>query len=315
VIFTIHSRGTPLKSSLSSQNTQSPWILAARPKTLPAAISPVFVGWGIAFSLNKFPVGAAIATLICALMVQVGTNYINDVVDFRKGTDRKERLGPVRVTQAGLLSPQQVWFGGITSFVIAGIAGLYLTTIAGWEVILIGAACFAAGAGYSMGKYSLVNIGLADLFALVFFGFVAVCGTVYVMVGQVPLSAWLSGLACGVLTTNILVTNNIRDSISDRTSGRRNIAVYFGKIGGEIEYLVMLVVAYLVPVLLFWFAHTPWLIFLPWLSLPLAMSLYRQLKRTPIGRGFNLLLAGSARLVLVYSVLLAFGFLLSRLWI
>lgn len=290
-----------------------PWILAARPKTLPAAISPVLVGSAIAFTCGRFRFLPALAAVFTAVMIQVGTNYFNDVIDYLKGTDAGVRLGPTRVTQAGLLTSRQVWFGGIASFVAAALAGIYLAAYRGWEVLIIGVACFLAGILYSVGPYSLVNTGLADLFVLIFFGLVAVGGTVYVLCGSLPVSAWLGGVACGVLVTAILVVNNIRDASSDRLAGRKNIPALWGKRAGEIEFFTLVSIAYLVPVLLWIFGQVGWPVLVVYLSLPTAITLCHDLVHTPVSPAFNLILARTARLVLFFSLLLSFSFIASKL--
>lgn len=211
-------------------------MLASRPKTLPAAISPVLVGWGIAIGIEGFQLLPALAALLCAVLIQIGTNLVNDVVDYQKGADTSERLGPVRVTHTGLLTPRQVWRGVFITFGLAALVGLYLVFDAGWPVLVIGGASILAGFLYTVGPYSLTNIGLGDLFVMLFFGFVAVCGTVFVVAGSGPLSAWLSALGVGALVTNILVVNNTRDMETDRQTGRKNIPVLFGRKGGKIEF-------------------------------------------------------------------------------
>lgn len=303
-----------MKQNRTLKNVLHPWILAARPKTLPAAISPVLIGIGISIFFGRFHLGAVLAALTCAIFIQIATNYINDVVDFTKGHDQSDRLGHLRVTQAGLLSPKQVWVGGITAFGIAIAAGIYLATIAGWSVIVIGAACILAGIAYSAGPMPLVNIGLADLFVLMFFGWAAVIGTVFVITLSVPLEAWLGGLAAGVLTMNILVVNNIRDIVSDRRAGRKNIPVIYGRRGGEIEYLIMLGIAYLTPLILFLImGWQPWIL-LTYLTLPSAVKTYRELHTTPDGILLNIQLAKTAQLLFLYSCAMMAGFILSR-WI
>ncbi|NPV77158.1 MAG: 1,4-dihydroxy-2-naphthoate polyprenyltransferase [Anaerolineae bacterium] len=301
-----------MEQSNTLKKTLQPWILAARPRTLPAAISPILIGIGISVFLGRFHLGAALAALICAICIQIGTNYINDVVDFTRGHDQSDRLGPLRVTQAGLLSPKQVWGGGIAAFGLAIAAGLYLAVVAGWPVILIGAACILAGIAYSAGPIPLVNTGLADLFVLIFFGWAAVNGTVFVLTLSVPIEAWLGGLAAGVLTVNILVVNNIRDIISDQRAGRKNIPVIYGRRGGEIEYLIMLGIAYLMPLALFLVMDwQPWIL-LTYLTLPAAIKAYLELHKTPDGKLLNVQLAKTARLLFLYSLAMAGGFVLSR---
>lgn len=295
------------------QNSLQPWILGARPKTLPAAISPILIGIGISIYYRHYRLGPSLAALICAIFIQIGTNYVNDVVDYLNGHDQSDRLGPLRVTQAGLLSPKQVIFGVILAYCIAAAAGLYLATVAGWVVLIIGAACMLAGLAYSTGPWPLVNNGLADLFVLVFFGFVAVVSTVFVITLSIPVEAWLGGLAAGVLTVNILVVNNIRDIKSDRRAGRKNIPVLYGRQAGEIEYSIMLVIAYLVPAVLFVvMGFQPWAL-LTFITLPLAIRNYQELRKTPDGKLLNIQLAKTAQILFIYSITMAAGFSLSFL--
>jgi 1,4-dihydroxy-2-naphthoate octaprenyltransferase len=296
------------------------WLLASRPKTLPAAISPVLVGWAIVLdmlyirsgSLAGFNLLPALATLLIAVLIQIGANLVNDVSDFQKGTDSGERLGPLRVTQAGLLSVRQMWAGVAVVFSAAALAGLYLVFFggsSGLPVLLIGAACIAAAVFYSVGQYSFASTGLGDLFAMLFFGFGAVCGTVYVLAGSLPGYAWLAALPVGALVTSILVVNNIRDMESDRQAGRKNIPVRFGRRAGEIEYSVLLAIAYFSSFAIVWAGESAW-VFLVWLSLPLAVRLWQRMRTTPANRTFNILLAQTARLTLLFSMLLALGILL-----
>jgi 1,4-dihydroxy-2-naphthoate octaprenyltransferase len=282
-------------------------VLASRPKTLPAAASPVIVGWGIALGMHHFALLPAMVTLLCAVLIQIGTNMVNDVLDFQKGADTSERLGPVRVTLSGLLTPQQVWLATLATFGLAALGGVYLAFYAGWPVIVIGLACMLAGYLYTGGPLPLTHIGLGDLFVLLFFGFTALCGTVFVLTGSIPPIAWLSAFGVGVLVTDILVVNNIRDINTDRQAGRINIPSQYGRCAGEIEYGVLVIFAYITPPLMILLTGENPAVLLALLSLPLAIRLFLRLKATPIGREFNTLLAGTARLLLVYSLLLAVG--------
>jgi 1,4-dihydroxy-2-naphthoate polyprenyltransferase len=286
------------------------WILAARPRTLPAAISPVLVAWGIALKAGSFRLDAALALLGVALLLQINANLINDVVDYQKGLDTAERLGPLRVTQAGLLTPRQVWTGVFVVFALAGLLGVYLLFIAGLPVIIMGLAAFIGALAYSTGPYPLATKGLGELAVLAFFGLLAVCGSVFVLIGSVPALAWWCGVIVGCLIINVLVINNLRDLENDRKAGRRNIPVIFGYRGGEMEYVLMLVVAYLLPLILWISGRTGIGILLPFLSLWNAISLIRRIHAIPQGRAFNPLLAETARLALFYSILLAVGLLL-----
>ena len=283
------------------------WILAARPRTLPAAISPVLVGWAIAFRYASLHWEAALALLGVALLLQINANLINDVVDFQKGLDTAERLGPLRVTQAGLLTPRQVWQGVTVVFFLAGLLGLYLAWTAGWPVIVMGVAAFGGALAYSTGPFPLAKKGLGDLGVVLFFGFLAVCGTVYVLTGSIPAMAWWGGLAVGALVTNVLVINNLRDINTDRKAGRRTLPVVWGYRAGEGEYVAMISVAYLTPLVLWLGGFSNLWVLLPLLSLWLAVGLVVRIHRKLEGRVFNLLLAETARLALIYSLLLALG--------
>jgi 1,4-dihydroxy-2-naphthoate octaprenyltransferase len=285
-------------------------VLASRPKTLPAAISPVIVGWGIALGMHRFALLPALVTLACALLIQIGTNMVNDVLDFQKGADTSERLGPMRVTLSGLLTPQQVWLATLTTFGLAALGGLYLAFHAGWPVIVIGLACMLAGYLYTGGPLPLTHIGLGDLFVLLFFGFTALCGTVFVLTGGIPPVAWPAAFGVGVLVTDILMVNNIRDMQTDRSAGRRNIPSQFGRRAGEIEYGILIILAYLMPPLMILLTGANPAVLLALISLPLALRLFLRLKATPIGREFNALLAGTAQVLLAYSLLLSIGFAL-----
>jgi 1,4-dihydroxy-2-naphthoate octaprenyltransferase len=283
------------------------WLLAARPKTLPAAVAPVLIGCGVAIGAHGFQLGPAAAALAIALLLQVGANLVNDVGDFQQGTDTSERLGPLRVTQAGLLAPRQVWLGSAVVFGAAGLLGIYLALVSSWAVLLVGAACILGAVIYTSGPLPLSRVGLGEVFVFLFFGIVAVCGTAYVQLHGVPISAILGGCAAGVLIVNILVVNNVRDLLTDRKAGRKNIPVKYGRPAGEIEFLTMQAAAFLIPVGV-WLTGTgsAW-VMLSWLSLPLAVGLMRRFHATPAGRGLNLILAQTAQFALVYSALLAVG--------
>lgn len=282
------------------------WWLASRPKTLSATIAPVLVGSAVAYSESGFDFFAALAALLVGLLIQVGTNFYNDYADFTRGADTAERLGPMRVTQSRLLAPQTVRWAAILTFTMAGLIGVYLIWLAGWPVALIGLAAILAGLAYTAGPWPLAYNGLGDLFAWIFFGFVAVCGTAYVQLRQVPFLGWMGGLTLGAMITALLAVNNIRDIETDRSAGRRTIPVIFGRNGGMLEYGFCLSVAYLTPLFIFvTFQKHLWYL-LPILTLPEAIRLFRFIQVTE-GRNLNKALAGTARLVLWYGVFMAMG--------
>ena len=285
------------------------WVLAARPKTLPAALAPVLVGTAVAWVAGGFRPGPAAAAALGALLLQIGSNLANDVFDFERGADREGRTGPLRVTQAGLLTPSQVRAGMAIVFGLALLVGIYLTIEAGWPVIVIGLAAIAAAIAYTGGPFPLGYNGLGELFVMIFFGFAAVCGTAFVQATYVPAAAWPAGFAAGCLATAILVVNNVRDIDQDRESGKRTLPVRFGRPWGVAEFVVLLALAYLVPLLLVLTNRAALSLLLVLFSAPLALPLVRSLRRER-GVVLNRTLAGTARLFLVWSVLYSAGLLL-----
>ena len=203
-------------------------MMAARIPTLPAAVTPVLVGTAAAWSHGHFRPGVLIAALISSILIQVGTNFANDLFDFKKGADTEKRMGPVRVTQAGLLTPRQVERGMWLTFALAVVAGLYLIYVGGWPVLAIGLASIAAGLVLPGGPWPLAYHGLGDVFTFIFFGVVAVCGTYYVHTGSLNTVAHRHIIACGYDCTAILVANNLRDIETDRLAGKRTLAVRLG---------------------------------------------------------------------------------------
>ena len=286
------------------------WWLAIRPKTLPAAIAPVILGWSIAYTTGSFNPLAALASLLIALLIQIGTNLVNDVVDFSRGADTAERTGPTRVTQTGLLTARQVWAGVGFSFGLATLLGTYLVVIAGWPAFILGAASLLAGLAYTAGPFPLAYNGLGDFFVLIFFGYVAVGGTVLVTAGTIPTLTWFGATAAGVLTVNILVVNNIRDIETDRAAGRKNLPVIFGRKAAEWEYGLLLVVAYSIPLILICKQLAGYWVLLPLLTLPQGIKIWSLLRSGQSGKALNPQLGATAQVLLRYCVLMAVGLLL-----
>ena len=223
------------------------WILAARPKTLPAAVAPVTVGSAMAAVHNSFSLLPAMAALAVALLLQIGVNLANDYFDFVKGVDSDDRLGPLRVTQSGLISPGRVRVAMIITLGLAGLPGLYLVYVGGWPVLVIGAASILAALAYSGGPYPLASNALGDLFVFIFFGLVAVCGTYYVQTLMLTATVVLIGADVGLLITAILVVNNLRDIATDSRTGKRTLAVRLGASGTKLEFSLLLAGAYCGP--------------------------------------------------------------------
>ncbi len=285
------------------------WILAARPKTLPAAAAPVIVGVGTALAEGVFRAGPATAALLGALLIQIGTNFANDYFDFLKGADNEARLGPTRVTQAGLLAAREVAAGMWIAFGLASLVGLYLIFQAGWPVLLIGLASILAGIAYTGGPFPFGYHGLGDFFVFVFFGPVAVVGTYFVQSGAASPAAVWSSLPIGSLATAILVVNNLRDIETDAIAGKHTLAVRLGRSGTRLEYLLLGVISYLVPLGMWLAGLAPALVLLSWLTFPLFYSLLRKVNQEE-GRALNAALAGTSRLELLFAILFTAGLLL-----
>lgn len=287
------------------------WVLATRPKTLSAASVPVLVGSACAFALGGLRIGPALAALIGALLLQVGANFANDVYDYEKGADTAERLGPTRAVQAGLISPAAMKRGMYVVFALALLIGVYLTVVAGPIILAIGLVSIMSAIAYTGGPYPLGYNGLGDLFVFVFFGLVAVCGTVFVQLGRVPALALWCSLPVGALATAILVVNNLRDREQDARVGKRTLAVRWGKRAVIFEYGLLLAVSYAVPLYLATSSAQGRFVLLPLVTLPLARKLMRAVA-TEQGRALNARLAGTAQLLLLFGALLTLGIALDH---
>jgi 1,4-dihydroxy-2-naphthoate octaprenyltransferase len=287
------------------------WILATRPKTLPAAVGPVLVGSALALADNLFALIPALAALGISLLLQIGVNLANDYFDGIKGIDTKERLGPVRVTQSGLIAPAAVKSAMMLTFSLAACIGLYLMMRGGWPVIFIGTASILAALGYSGGPFPLASHGLGDLFVFIFFGLVAVCGTYYVQALRLTWLVFFMAAAVGLPITAILVINNLRDIRTDQKVGKNTLAVTLGEYLSKIEYALLLALSYGLLLIVWMIGWGSFWMLLPLLSLPWAVSLIRTVLRSNIDPGLNIMLAKTAGLSLIYSVLLSVGFIVS----
>jgi 1,4-dihydroxy-2-naphthoate octaprenyltransferase len=285
--------------------------MAARPRTLPAAAAPVLVGTALAIEADEFKGLAFVAALVGSIFIQIGTNLSNDYSDARRGADTEDRLGPVRVTAGGLMPPRRVLIGTWVAFGIAVLAGLYLTAIAGPELLLVGVASIAAGVLYTGGPRPYGYEGLGELFVFLFFGVVAVVGTYYVQAEELPWEAFALSVPVGLLAAAILVVNNIRDADTDRRAGKRTLAVRLGRERARQLFAAMLAISYLVPILIPLAGGLSWWVALPLLSLPLVPSLWRTVAERTDGPSLNAALADTGRLLGVFSLLLAAGILLS----
>jgi len=286
------------------------WWLAIRPRTLPAAASGVVMGSALAWLDGSFQPLPALAALCVALLLQIGSNVANDVFDFERGADTSDRQGPLRVTQAGLLTPAQVKRGLLVIFGLAVMCGLYLAFLRGWIVILIGVAAIVSAIAYTGGPFPLGYHGLGDVFVFIFFGLAAVCGTYFVQAGSVSATTWWMSIPIGLIITAILVVNNLRDIENDRAAGKRTLAVVMGVNATKAEYLFCMATAYLILPVLVVLNILPVTGLMAWLSLPLAIKT-AQVVLTQTGRPLNLALAGTGQAAFLYSVLFWLGLLFS----
>ena len=285
------------------------WVLALRPATLTVAMVPVIVGSAVAWVSHEAQLGPALAALAGAMLIQIGTNLANDVFDFEKGADTAARLGPTRATQAGLLTPRQTRIGMILMFALATVAGAYLAAVAGYSIIIIGVLSIASGIAYTGGPWPLGYNGLGDVFVMIFFGFVAVCGTVFVQAHHVPALAWFASIPVGAIATAILVVNNTRDFEQDRLVGKKTLVARFGRRFGVVEYAVLMIIAGLVPVVIVALRLRSPFALLPLVTLPLGARLSMVVARES-GPPLNAALARTAALLLAYGVLFSIGLVL-----
>jgi 1,4-dihydroxy-2-naphthoate polyprenyltransferase len=287
------------------------WAVAARPRTLPAAVAPVVVGTALAGSEGVFRPLAFAAALVSSVFIQVGTNLSNDLSDARRGADTEDRLGPVRVTAGGLMPPRRVLVGTYVAFGIAVAAGAYLAAVAGWQLLVVGAASILAGVLYTGGPRPYGYEGLGEVFVFLFFGVVAVAGSYFVQTEELRWEAFALSVPVGLLAAAILVVNNVRDIDTDRRAGKRTLAVKLGRERARLLFTAMLALAFAAPVAI-WLAGglSAWQL-LALAAAPLAPPLVRTVATRTDGPALNEALAGTGRLLAVFSLLLAAGVLLS----
>ncbi len=287
------------------------WLVAARPRTLPAAIAPVLVGTALAASEGIFGPLVFVAAMVGSVFIQVGTNLSNDYSDARRGADTEDRLGPLRVTGGGLMPPRRVLVGTYVAFGVAVAAGAYLIAVAGWELLLVGALSILAGVLYTGGPRPYGYEGLGELFVFLFFGVVAVVGSYFAQTERLIWEAFALSIPVGLLAAAILVVNNVRDVDTDRRAGKRTLAVKLGRQRTRRLFVGMLVVAMLIPVAT-WIAGglSAWIL-LSLLASPLAVPLARTVLTRVDGPSLNAALGRSGALLALFSLLLAAGVLAS----
>jgi 1,4-dihydroxy-2-naphthoate polyprenyltransferase len=288
------------------------WLMAARPRTLPAAVAPVLVGTSLAGFAHVFHPLRFLAALLGAVFIQVGTNLSNDYSDARRGADAEDRLGPVRVTAGGLVPPRQVLVATYVTFGLAVLAGVYLIVVAGWQLLIVGTASILAGVAYTGGPKPYGYEGLGEVFVFLFFGVVAVAGSFFVQVKHLSWEAFALSVPVGLLAAAILVVNNVRDIDSDRRAEKRTLAVRLGRERTRVMFVGVYALAYLLTPVTWLFGPTTAWVLLPWLTLPLAAAVVRIIRTRTDGPSLNGALARSGMLQLAFCALLSAGLLLSR---
>ncbi|MCH9024037.1 MAG: 1,4-dihydroxy-2-naphthoate polyprenyltransferase [candidate division Zixibacteria bacterium] len=286
------------------------WLLAIRPKTLWAAIAPVIIGTAMAYEAGSFQLLAFLAALFGGTMIQIGTNLANDYFDFKKGADSQRELGPTRVTQAGLVSPTEIKTAMVLAFGLAFLAGIYLVYLGGWPIVAIGILSITFGVLYTATKLALGYSGLADFFVLVFFGPVAVGGTFYVQTLEINLAVILAGLAPGLFSVAILTVNNLRDIETDKIAGKKTLAVRFGPTFAKAEYVVAIIIASLVPLILWQMNNQHFEATIAAAVILLALRPIRKVIRNKNRTGLNPVLTQTAQILLLYSLLFSIGWLI-----
>lgn len=291
---------------MMNQSRVKALLLASRPKTLWAGVAPVIIGTAMAAGSGAFHLISALATLIGAVLIQVGTNFANDYFDFKKGADDDDRLGPTRATQAGLLSPSAMKRATFAVFALAVLVGLYLVWRGGLPILVIGLASVLFGVLYTATRYAIGYLGLGDIFVLIFFGPVAVGGTYWVQALDISRAVIIAGIAPGLFSVAILTVNNLRDVQTDLSAGKKTLAVRFGVTFARVEYLATVVIACLVPVIMLLSGDGRIYSALTVLVLLAAISPVRQVF-TASGTVLNDVLASTGRLLLLYSVIFSIG--------
>ena len=280
------------------------WVIAARPKTLPAVIAPVMVGLAFAWREGHFAAIPAVLTVLTALLIQIGTNFVNDYFDFIKGADGPGRIGPLRVMQAGMVSESRMRMGIFAVFFLASILALPLIARAGWPILVIGSISILLAFAYTAGPWPLAYFGMGDIFVLIFFGPVAVAGTYYVQAGTVSPAVLLAGLPMGLLSMAILTVNNLRDIDTDTRAGKRTLAVRFGRNFSRFEYIFSLAgstAIFLLFALLFQFRIYLTALLCGYIVF-FAVRHSRVLMTSQDGHSLNALLAATGKLTLFYGL-------------
>lgn len=287
------------------------WIDAARPKTLAAAFVPVLVGASIAWHDQVLVLLPSFVALVCALLIQIGTNFANDYYDFKKGSDTEHRIGFTRATSAGLVTPKQMLHATIITMMLAFVMGLYLVWTGGIIVLVLGVLSIIFGVLYTGGPYPLGYNGLGDVFVFIFFGIVAVMTTYYINALEWSADTFWASLAVGALSTNILVINNLRDVEQDAVSGKRTLGVLFGDAALKWEYTLMMLLAFAIPPHFFFRLEYSWWVLLPFLLIPMAIAYTRKVWIESHKPNLNKVLIQTSKFMSLFGILFSLGIILS----
>lgn len=284
-----------------------PWLIAARPATLWASVAPVLVGSGLAWGQEVFRADAFAVALASAVLINIGANFANDASDARRGADGPARIGPTRAVASGLISPQRMWAGVAVAFALASAGGIYLALIAGWPVLVIGAACLLAAVGYTGGPFPYGYRAMGEAAVFVFFGLAGTVGSRFVHDGTAPLAAWLLAIPMGMLVSAILVANNVRDLDTDRAAGKRTLAVLLGRRGARWLFAGLVWGAFALLAVEAAAGWVPRLTALGLLAAPLAIPVVLTVSRETTGPVLIRALQMTARLNLLAGALVAVG--------
>ena len=288
------------------------WLNATRPKTLPAGLMPVIIGSSIAYSAHHFSYLLFAVTVACSLLIQIITNYLNELYDYRKGADGKDRVGPLRIVSAGIVSSRAMAIVSSGLILITLSLGMLLVAHAGIPVLVIGLLSLFMAYAYTGGPFPLAYKGLGDIFVLVFFGLVATAGTYYVQAVSLNSIVIIAGFAPGLFSANILAVNNIRDIDSDRKICKMTLQARLGARRSVILYIALNIISFQVPVVLALLGKH-WLLLLPLLALPRSISICKKLLITT-GAGLNIILADTGKLLVVYGMLQTIAYVGLTIW-
>ena len=294
---------------MTKENKLNSWVLASRPKTLLAAVVPVLVGSALAISVGEFFLPYSLVALLCSILIQIGTNFTNDLYDFLKGADNIKRKGPRRVLASGLISATEMKFAIVLVFGLAFLLGLFLVFSVGLLILWVGIISIIAGIAYTAGPFPLAYNGLGDVFVFLFFGVVGTMGTFYLHTQEISLLSFITSIPIAALITNILIVNNYRDIEEDRDANKRTLAVLLGRTFTRWQYIVLIAICYLVSLILnFQFNYSLW-IFLPYLTIPITIILVRMLYKYN-GEELNKTLELTARFAGLYGLLFSIGLII-----